>query len=125
MNLYFFVTPYILDDVNFEDLRSQSYQTKLEAQDYIGKERLQIIDHKWTGGRIPRIEDPAVTIEHLDNLGGLALPDYEPPRGGVEKGKKRPAAPVMPETGETDEKKEALPAGGPADGGGAQGGKDG
>ncbi len=95
LNLYFFVTPYIMDEKDFSDLKALSYQTKLEAQQYIGKERIQLVDRKWTGGNRIRIDDSNVSVEDLEKLGGLELPVYKPPRKGEVKlkpGQKPPQA---------------------------------
>ena len=82
LNLYFFVTPYIMDEKDFSDLKALSYQTKLEAQQYIGKERIQLVDRKWTGGNRIRIDDSNVSVDDLEKLGGLELPVYKPPHRG-------------------------------------------
>lgn len=96
LNLYFFVTPFILDETDFSDLKDISYHTKLEAQQFIGKERIQLVDRKWSGGKAPRIEDSQVSAEDLEHLGGFELPSYTPPRSGerpAAEGAQAPAAP--------------------------------
>ncbi len=94
LNLYFFITPYIMDEKDFSDLKALSYQTKLEAQQYIGKERIQLVDRKWTGGNRIRIDDSNVSLEDLERLGGLELPVYKPPKKGERKLKPGEAPPV-------------------------------
>ena len=42
--LYFFVTPHILEDVDFADLAELSYRKKVEAADQISRKRMQKID---------------------------------------------------------------------------------
>ena len=75
-NLYFFVTPTILDEDDFQDLYYVSLNKKLEAKDYIGDRRLQIIDKRYTPNRVeePRtLEDAGATYEDLDRQGGYEL----------------------------------------------------
>jgi len=75
-NLYFFVTPTILDEDDFQDLYYVSLNKKLEAKDYIGDRRLQIIDKRYTPNRVeePRtLEDVGATYEDLDRQGGYEL----------------------------------------------------
>ncbi|MBL8726243.1 MAG: hypothetical protein JNK49_19520 [Planctomycetes bacterium] len=79
-NLYFFVTPSILDEDDFQDLYHVSLQRKLEAQDYIGERRLRIIDRKWTStaaAQARTLADTGATIENLDQQGGFDMPFYE------------------------------------------------
>jgi len=79
-NLYFFVTPSILDEDDFQDLYHLSLQKKLEAQEYIGERRLRIIDHKWsgsTGAQARTVEDTGATTEDLDAQGGFEMPIYQ------------------------------------------------
>jgi general secretion pathway protein D len=45
-NLYFFVTPNIIDEDDFSDLEMISFRKKLEAGNYIGQRRLQIVDQR-------------------------------------------------------------------------------
>jgi general secretion pathway protein D len=78
-NLYFFVTPTILDEDSFQDLYHVSLQKKLEAQDYIGERRLRIIDRRWSGntaGGARTLEDLGATIEDLDTQGEYEMPTY-------------------------------------------------
>lgn len=78
-NLYFFVTPTILDEDSFQDLFQVSLQKKLEAQDYIGQRRLRIIDRRWSGitaGQARTLEDTGATIEDLDAQGEYEMPTY-------------------------------------------------
>lgn len=78
-NLYFFVTPTILDEPDFSDLQEVSQRKKLEAADYIGNRRLRIIDSRWTGGAAPTLEDSATTVDELDRYGGFDIPYYGRP----------------------------------------------
>jgi general secretion pathway protein D len=76
-NLYFFVTPTILDEDDFSDLHHVSLNRKLEAQDYIGERRLRIIDRSWPSAgstQARTLEDMGTTVEDLDRMG-----EYEPP----------------------------------------------
>jgi general secretion pathway protein D len=78
-NLYFFVTPTILDEDDFQDLWHASLNKKLEAEKYIGNRRLQLIDRKWTGtagAQARNLEDPGTTSEDLDLQGEYELPTY-------------------------------------------------
>ena len=78
-NLYFFVTPTILDEDDFQDLYHVSLQRKLEAQEYIGERRLRIIDRRWTGvpnGQARTLEDVGTTVEDLDAQGEYEMPTY-------------------------------------------------
>ncbi|MCA8977603.1 MAG: hypothetical protein KDC98_22960 [Planctomycetes bacterium] len=79
-NLYFFVTPTILDEEDFHDLSHLSMQKKLEAQEYIGERRLRIMDRKWTGtagDQARKLDDEGSTIEDLDNQGIFEMPLYD------------------------------------------------
>lgn len=79
-NLYFFVTPTILDEDDFQDLWHLSLQKKLEASNYIGERRLRIIDKRWTGAagdQARRLEDEGATIEDLDAQSGFEMPLYD------------------------------------------------
>ena len=79
-NLYFFVTPTILDEDDFQDLWHLSLQKKLEAEHYIGKRRLQIMDRKWKGAAEDQarlLEDEGATVEDLDAQGGFEMPLYD------------------------------------------------
>jgi general secretion pathway protein D len=78
-NLYFFVTPTILDEDSFQDLYHVSLNKKLEAEQYIGTRRLRIIDHRWSGmasGQARTLEDMGATIEDLDAQGEYEMPTY-------------------------------------------------
>ena len=78
-NLYFFVTPTILDEDDFQDLWHLSLQKKLEAQEYIGERRLRIIDRRWAGtaaAQARTLEDMGTTVEDLDAQGGYETPTY-------------------------------------------------
>ena len=88
-NLYFFVTPTILDEDSFQDLYHLSLQKKLEAQDYIGERRLRIIDRRWSGTTSRTLEDMGSTIEDLDAQGEYEMPTYRRDASG-------PSAPSTP-----------------------------
>ena len=78
-NLYFFVTPTILDEDSFQDLYYVSLHKKLEAQDYIGERRLRVIDRRWSGATTSQartLEDMGTTIEDLDAQGEYEMPTY-------------------------------------------------
>ncbi|MCK5942190.1 MAG: type II secretion system protein GspD [Planctomycetes bacterium] len=95
-NLYFFVTPTILDEDSFQDLYHVSLQKKLEAQDYIGERRLRIIDRRWSGtpsGGARTLEDMGSTIEDLDAQGEYEMPTYR--RNRVAPGPSAPGEPLQ------------------------------
>ncbi|MBX3461665.1 MAG: hypothetical protein KF830_00705 [Planctomycetes bacterium] len=77
-NLYFFVTPTILDEDDFQDLWHVSLNKKLEAQDYIGERRLRMIDRRWNGssGQARTLDDHGTTVEDLDVQGEYEMPTY-------------------------------------------------
>lgn len=78
-NLYFFVTPTILDSPDFQDLMHVSLNRKLEAERYIGERRLRIIDRRWNGGvgeQARTLEDSGTTVEDLDAQGEYEMPTY-------------------------------------------------
>jgi general secretion pathway protein D len=77
-NLYFFVTPTILDEDDFQDLFSLSLQKKLEAKDYIGDRRLRIIDKRWSDkdGQARTLEDAGSTLEDIDAQGENEMPTW-------------------------------------------------
>jgi general secretion pathway protein D len=78
-NLYFFLTPHILNEEDFSDLAELSFRKKLEASSYIGNNRLQIVDRKWRDGRPETLEDSGATIDDIDARGGFQIPFYERP----------------------------------------------
>jgi hypothetical protein len=78
-NLYFFLTPHILNEEDFSDLAELSFRKKLEASSYIGSNRLQIVDRKWRDGRPETLEDSGATIDDIDARGGFQIPFYERP----------------------------------------------
>lgn len=79
-NLYFFLTPHVLDEEDFSDLAEISFRKKMEASRYIGNKRLQLVDRKWTDIPMPeRLEDTGATVEHLDQFGGFEIPTYRRP----------------------------------------------
>ncbi len=101
-NLYFFVTPTILDEDDFQDLYHKSLSKKLEAQDYIGERRLRLIDRRWTGNvgsQARTLEDPGASTEDLDIQGEYEMPTYRrslPNENTTKPG--QPSAPSAPGT---------------------------
>ncbi len=96
-NLYFFLTPHILDEDDFSDLAELTFRKKLEAAQYIGHRRLRIVDREWQGSESMRLEDSKSTIEDLDRMGGFNIPTYaRPPQG--ESSKKLDRLPEAPDT---------------------------
>ncbi|MCB9877207.1 MAG: hypothetical protein H6835_06340 [Planctomycetes bacterium] len=91
-NLYFFVTPTILDEDDFQDLYDKSLHKKLEAEQYIGYRRLRIIDHRWQGssGQTRTIEDSGATIEDCDAQGGYEMVSYRRSRPSAGPGPSSP-----------------------------------
>jgi general secretion pathway protein D len=101
-NLYFFVTPTILDEDDFDDLWQVSLQKKMEADRYIGTRRLRIVDRKWTStasAQARTLEDPGTTIEDLDALGENETPHYHRPDRQA-KSASAPTGPVTPNQGQ-------------------------
>ncbi|MFN9332743.1 MAG: secretin N-terminal domain-containing protein [Planctomycetota bacterium] len=93
-NLYFFVTPTILDEPDFQDLYKLSLDRKLEAEEYIGERRLRVIDRKWKADPFAesrRLGDTGATIEDLDAQGENETPTYRRTRP-------QPTAPSAPST---------------------------
>jgi general secretion pathway protein D len=79
-NLYFFITPHILDETDFSDLDELSTRKKLEAEHYIGPRRLKIIDRKWdSNNKAETLEDAGAGIENLDKGLGFEFPNYRRP----------------------------------------------
>ena len=72
-NLYFFITPTILDDESFQDLFQVSLQRKQQASNYIGTRRMQLVDRKWREPGKPSdtgtLDSTDTTIEDLDRNG--------------------------------------------------------
>jgi type II secretory pathway component GspD/PulD (secretin) len=103
-NLYFFVTPTILDEDDFQDLYHVSLTRKLEAQDYIGERRLRIIDRKWNGttaAQARTLQDMGATVEDLDAQGEYEMPTYrraatDPKAAGPSGTGKTPNTPLAP-----------------------------
>ncbi|MEM7204747.1 MAG: secretin N-terminal domain-containing protein [Planctomycetota bacterium] len=91
-NLYFFLTPYILDEEDFSDMAEHSFRKKLEAADYIGHRRIQLIDRRWREGRPETLDDPGATIEDIDARGGFDIPIYDRPDREVDPGPITPGA---------------------------------
>jgi general secretion pathway protein D len=80
-NLYFFLTPHILDEDDFSDLDKLSTRKKLEAQHYIGNRRMEIVDPKWNPAKAKAevLDDPGSTVEDLDRGFGFEFPNYKRP----------------------------------------------
>jgi general secretion pathway protein D len=98
-NLYFFVTPTILDEDDFQDLMHASLLRKLEAQEYIGERRLRIIDRKWAGnpnGSARTLEDSGASIEDLDAQGENEMLLWRRSRGTAAPARLGPTAPSDP-----------------------------
>src|SRR5690606_10027434 len=77
-NLYFFLTANILDETDFSDLAEISFRKKMEAAQYIGHKRIQLIDRRWREPTlVDRLEDSGSTVEDLDQYGGFELPTYK------------------------------------------------
>jgi general secretion pathway protein D len=98
-NLYFFVTPTILDEDDFSDLYHLSLQKKLEAQDYIGERRLRIIDKSWKGAasQARTLEDQGTTVEDLDLQGEFEMPTYRRSQPDDRRAPGKPVAPGAPD----------------------------
>jgi hypothetical protein len=99
-NLYFFITPTILDEDDFQDLFQVSLQRKQQASSYIGTRRMQIVDRKWLGGGKPSetstLDDPGTTVEQLDRNGSNEAPLFRPSER--DQGLQKPTAPTGPTT---------------------------
>jgi general secretion pathway protein D len=80
-NLYFFLTPHILDEEDFSDLAEVSFRRKMDAARYIGHKRVQIIDSRWREPTPETLEDTGATVEDLDRYGGFEIPFYKRPTG--------------------------------------------
>jgi general secretion pathway protein D len=99
-NLYFFVTPTILDEDDFDDLWQVSLQKKMEADRYIGTRRLRLVDRKWTSresAQARTLEDPGATIDDIDRQGESETPYYHRPDRQAPKAK-APTGPSTPGT---------------------------
>lgn len=68
--LYFFVTPHILKDEDFADLSEISYRKKLAAAEVMGKNRMDIVDPKFS------------TSGGANLGGGFEIPLYRSPSSG-------------------------------------------
>jgi len=101
-NLYFFLTPKILDESDFGDLREASLQRKMQAETYIGTRRLQIVDRRWTGGggrpSAPETLEEG-SIEEIDAHGGNETPYLPPVRR--DQGLRSPTGPASPQASTT------------------------
>ncbi len=98
-NLYFFVTPTILDEDDFQDLYQISLERKLEAKEYIGDRRLRILDRKWKlrdDDQAMTMKDTGATIEDIDQQGEFEMPTYRRSREFVAPNKKGPSGPASP-----------------------------
>lgn len=98
-NLYFFVTPTILDEDDFQDLYRVSLSRKLEAEEYIGDRRLRIIDRKWKAdpnAAARTLDDTGSTVEDLDSQGEYEMPTYRRSRPQPLPAPKAPSAPSSP-----------------------------
>ncbi len=98
-NLYFFVTPTILDEDDFDDLWQLSLQRKMEAARYIGTRRLRLIDRKWTGpdaAQARTLEDSGASVEDLDKQGENEMPYYHRPDRQAKKAGE-PTGPATPD----------------------------
>lgn len=98
-NLYFFVTPTILDEDDFDDLWQVSLQKKMEADRYIGTRRLRIIDRKWSNrdaAQARTLEDAGTTVDDLDAQGDNEMPLYSRPDRQAKKAT-GPTGPDAPE----------------------------
>jgi general secretion pathway protein D len=96
-NLYFFLTPYILDDPDFADLAELTLQRKLDASKYIGDERLKIIDRKWQGKSSYSLEDSESILDDIERLGGFDIPSYG--QGAAQDAPTGAGAPTGPQSG--------------------------
>ncbi|GAB4152990.1 MAG: GspD family T2SS secretin variant ExeD [Planctomycetota bacterium] len=97
-NLYFFVTPTILDEDDFQDLFQVSLQRKQQAANYIGTRRMQMVDRKWLGAGRPSevqtLDDPGATVEDLDHRSGNEAPLFR--LSDRDQGVKTPQGPLTP-----------------------------
>lgn len=100
-NLYFFVTPTILDEDDFQDLWHVSLQRKLEAQDYIGERRLRLIDRRWdaksAASQARTLEDVGTTVEDLDRQGENEMGTYRRSITNDRARRTQPTAPASPD----------------------------
>ena len=100
-NLYFFVTPTILDEDDFDDLWQLSLQKKMEADRYIGTRRLRLIDRKWTSpsaAQARTLEDTGTSLEDIDRFSDNEMPYYHRP--DRQKTQATPSGPVTPNQGQ-------------------------
>lgn len=90
-NLYFFLTPNILDETDFSDMSEVSFRKKMEAAKYIGHRRMQMVDRKWREPTMAqRLEDSGATVDDLDQYGGFEIPSY---KRGADAATKQPPLP--------------------------------
>ena len=92
-NLYFFLTPHILDEEDFSDLDAISTRKKLEAASYIGERRMEIVDPKWDSP--DTLDDPGASLEALDAGLAFEFPNYLRPRRDPD-GSLDPNTPPLP-----------------------------
>jgi general secretion pathway protein D len=78
-NLYFFVTPTILDEDDFSDLSAVSFRKKLEASNYIGNRRLEIIDREWGQRSTGTLDGDDASLEAYNRMGGFEFVQYDSP----------------------------------------------
>jgi len=105
-NLYFFLTPHILDEDDFQDLADISFKKKLEASEYIGHRRIELIDKKWKGpSEADRLQDPGASLDDYARRSGGDFPYYQGASRDVDaktadklKKSNLPAGPAMPTT---------------------------
>ncbi len=98
-NLYFFVTPTILDEDDFQDLYKASLDRKLQAQNYIGERRLRIVDRKWEGnkyGQARTLDDTGATLGDIDAQGEWEMPTYRRSRQPTVPAPQGPSGPTAP-----------------------------
>ena len=116
-NLYFFVTPTILDEDDFDDLWQLSLQKKMEADNYIGSRRLQLVDRQWHGSEAAQartLEDSGATVEDVDRQGENELPRSSYSRSAAAKkanGVSVPSGPNGPPAPAVNPPKNTAPTG--------------
>jgi general secretion pathway protein D len=113
-NLYFFLTPHILNEDDFSDLASLTFRKKLEAAEYIGHRRIQVLDRRWTEGRPETLDDPGATIEDFDQRGGFDIPVYQRPEKKPDS-QKLPGATTRPGDGRAADTSPTTGPAGPRD----------
>ncbi|MBK8098579.1 MAG: hypothetical protein IPK26_15825 [Planctomycetes bacterium] len=97
-NLYFFVTPTILNEEDFQDLYHLSLRKKMEANEFIGERRLRLIDHRWSGSQKDQarmLQDPGATLDDADAQGDFEMGTFRRPDRSMG-AKNVPSAPSGP-----------------------------